>query len=116
MRVGLILLITVLLLQNCRCPEVKINPVEFPQGHKSNPRKNLLVTTTATNKIYIGSKEIPFVQLDSVLKMEINDLKDHVMDTITVVINADTATNYGVVFSVMKSAKKIGARVVANVQ
>ena len=44
------------------------------------------------------------------------DKNRSIVDTPSVVINADTASFYGEVFRVMQSAKKAGAKVVANVK
>jgi len=53
--------------------------------------------------------------LDSFIKIEV-DRARLVVDTPSVVINADTISYYGEVFRVMQSAKRAGAKVVANVR
>jgi biopolymer transport protein ExbD len=47
--------------------------------------------------------------------MEVSKFKPTV-DTPSVVINADTIAYYGEVFRIMQSAKRAGAKVVANVK
>ena len=56
-----------------------------------------------------------YAQLDTVLLAAVSKLHETV-DTPSVVINADTVSYYGQVFRIMQSAKKAGARVVANVK
>jgi biopolymer transport protein ExbD len=53
--------------------------------------------------------------LDSLIKMEVDKARK-LVDTPSVVINADTISYYGEVFRVMQSAKRAGAKVVANVR
>jgi len=90
--------------------------VKLPEYPKSTKRKNIIISTTENDKIYIGIKEIPRSHLDSLLRMEVGKTQDNFMDTVTVVINADTNTHYKVVFDIIRSAKKAGAKVVANVK
>jgi biopolymer transport protein ExbD len=101
----------------CSCqssPSTEVKKINNPASH--TPRKNLLVTATPEDKIYIYNREVQKPELDSVLQKEINNLMGQSRDTVTVVINADTATSYGLVFTIMKSAKRAGAKVVANVR
>jgi len=53
--------------------------------------------------------------LDSFIKEAVTKMRN-VVDTPSVVINADTISYYGEVFRVMQSAKRAGAKVVANVK
>lgn len=53
--------------------------------------------------------------VDSFLSAEIRKMKA-VVDTPTVVINADTSAFYGEVFRIMRIAKRDTAKVVANVK
>ena len=66
-----------------------------------------------------GSKDTKtkqnIVYLDSFIKMEVDRVRQQV-DTPSVVINADTISYYGEVFRIMQSAKRAGAKVVANVR
>jgi len=68
-----------------------------------------------TKKIYIGQKLINENSLDSVLKYEVIKIKP-LIDTPSVVINADTLAFHGTVFKVMQAAKRAGARVAENVK
>lgn len=120
MRQAFILLLYTICLYSCKSPVEKNNPVEYPQlpvgTNAKTSKTNLVVTTTADNKIIIDGKELSNSDIDSVLKKKIDSLRKHFQDTVTIVINADTASNYGLVVSILRSAKKIGAKVVANVQ
>ena len=90
--------------------------VSNPKGEKDTKTKqNIVVSIDKDQKIYIGQKEIDPLMVDSLLKMEVQKIKT-LVDTPSVVINADTASYYGNVFFIMQSAKRAGARVVANVK
>ena len=67
------------------------------------------------NKIYLGQIVVPESALDSVLKVEVEKVRNFI-DTPSVVINADTISFTGSFFKIMSSAKKAGAKVVANVK
>jgi biopolymer transport protein ExbD len=91
--------------------------VELPSGKKElKDGKNLVVTVDENDKIYIGNSELPSEQLDSLLRIEISKIRKNVRDSITVILNVDTASSYGIVFRVMRAAKKEGAKVVARVE
>jgi biopolymer transport protein ExbD len=111
MRYSLLLL---LFFFSCRdCPPDVLH-VKIPESH--SPRKNVLVVITSTDKIYIKDKEVPLPQLDSILKIAIDSTRDRSFDSARVIINADTASHYGVVYNVSRAAKRIGAMVVINVR
>jgi biopolymer transport protein ExbD len=111
MRYCLFLLLFIVSCHDSPPPELKISAPEL-----RSPRKNLVVTITGENRVYIKSREIPLVQIDSLLKQAIDSTRDQLFDSIVVVINADTATHYGIVFKVMRAAKKFGVKVVASVE
>ena len=97
-----------------------VNPnvvkVNNPRGTKDTKAKqNIVVSIDKDQKFYIGQKEVPPALLDSFIKREVDRVKLQV-DTPSVVINADTISYYGEVFRLMQSAKKAGAKVVANVR
>lgn len=92
---------------------VKVNN---PRGSKDTKSKqNIVVSITKDQQVYIGQKRVESNMLDSIMKMEVNRVKG-VTDTPSVVINADTISYYGEVFRIMQSAKRAGAKVVANVK
>ena len=109
-----ILLMFFLIISTMANPNViKVNN---PRGTKDTKAKqNIVVSINKDQKFFIGQKEVPLVLLDSLIKMEVDKARK-LVDTPSVVINADTISYYGEVFRVMQSAKKAGAKVVANVR
>ena len=109
-----ILLMFFLIISTMANPNVvKVNN---PRGSKDTKTKqNIVVSINKDQKFYIGQKEVPSIMLDSFIKMEVDRVR-LVVDTPSVVINADTISYYGEVFRVMQSAKRAGAKVVANVR
>lgn len=109
-----ILLMFFLIISTMANPNVvKVNN---PRGTKDTKAKqNIVVSIDKDQKFYLGQKEIPPAYLDSFIKREVDRVRLHV-DTPSVVINADTISYYGEVFRLMQSAKKAGAKVVANVR
>ncbi|MEI9943219.1 MAG: biopolymer transporter ExbD [Chitinophagaceae bacterium] len=92
---------------------VKVNN---PRGTKDTKAKqNIVVSINKDQSFFIGQKQVDPTMLDSLIKMEVERLRK-VVDTPSVVINADTISYYGEVFRVMQSAKRAGAKVVANVK
>jgi len=90
--------------------------VNNPKGSKDTKAKQHIVVSIDKNQnIYIGQRKIDPNNLDSLIQFEVNKNRNMV-DTPSVVINADTASFYGEVFHVMQSAKRAGAKVVANVK
>ena len=90
--------------------------VNNPKGSKDTKSKqNIVVSIDKDQKIYIGQHLIDVNQLDTLLKAEVTKARS-VVDTPSVVINADTISYYGEVFRIMQSAKRAGAKVVANVK
>lgn len=109
-----ILLLFFLIVSTLANPNViKVNN---PKGKKDTKvKQNIVVSIDKDQKVYIGQNEISMDQLDSVLKVEVTKMRVSV-DTPSVVVNADTVSYYGQVFKIMQSAKRAGARVVANVK
>lgn len=92
---------------------VKVNN---PKGKSDTKAKqNIVVSIDKENKIYIGQKEIPIEMLDTTIQLEVNKARLQI-DTPSVVVNADTISFTGGFFKVLASAKKAGAKVVANVK
>lgn len=109
-----ILLMFFLIISTMANPNVvKVNN---PRGTKDTKAKqNIVVSIDKDQKFYIGQKEIPTSLIDSFIKKEVDRARLSV-DTPSVVINADTISYYGEVFRIMQSAKRAGAKVVANVR
>ena len=109
-----ILLMFFLIISTMANPNVvKVNN---PRGSKDTKTKqNIVVTIDKDQHFFIGQKEVPSILLDSFIKREVDRVR-LLIDTPSVVINADTISYYGEVFRIMQSAKRAGARVVANVR
>ena len=92
---------------------VKVNN---PRGAKDTKAKqHIVVSIDKEQNVYIGQRKIDFNSLDSIIKAEVGKNRS-LVDTPSVVINADTVSYYGQVFRIMQSAKRAGAKVVANVK
>jgi biopolymer transport protein ExbD len=90
--------------------------VNNPRGTKDTKAKqNIVVSIDKNQNFYIGQKPVPPAMLDSFIREAVTKMRN-VVDTPSVVINADTISYYGEVFRVMQSAKRAGAKVVANVK
>jgi biopolymer transport protein ExbD len=94
-------------------PYIKFPDISRPPTYS---RSNLMITVKANDKIYLIDREIPLATLDSTFKFEIDRLRKNELDTVTVVINADSLATYGTVFNIMRAAKKQGAKVVARIE
>ena len=90
--------------------------VGLPRGTKDTKAKqNIMVSIDKNQQYFIGTpKMILRRYFDSMLRPEIRKYKA-LVDTPTVVINADTAAYYGEVFRIMRVAKKDTAKVVARI-
>jgi biopolymer transport protein ExbD len=93
---------------------VKVNN---PSGTKDTKAKqNIVVSIDKEQNFFLGQTKIDPLMLDSLLKKEITRLRT-VIDTPSVVINADTMSYYGEVYRIMQIAKKNRpVKVVANVK
>jgi biopolymer transport protein ExbD len=109
-----ILLLFFLIVSTLANPNViKVNN---PKGTKDTKvKQNIVVSIDKDQNIYLGQNQIDLNQLDTLLKVQVDKMRA-VVDTPSVVINADTVSYYGEVFRIMQSAKRAGARVVANVK
>ncbi len=109
-----ILLLFFLIVSTLANPNViKVNN---PKGKKDTKvKQNIVVSIDKDQKIYIGQTLVDINNLDSLLKFQVNKMRP-LVDTPSVVINADTISYYGEVFRIMQAAKRAGARVVANVK
>jgi biopolymer transport protein ExbD len=90
--------------------------VNNPRGTKDTKAKqNIVVSINKDQQFFIGQTQVASEMLDTLIKQAVIKMRATV-DTPSVVINADTISFYGEVFRVMQSAKRAGAKVVANVK
>ena len=90
--------------------------VSVPKGTKDTKAKqNIVISINKDQKFFIGQRLVDPSLLDSLIKKEIERVRP-IVDTPTVVINADTIAYYGEVFRIMRIAKNNKAKVVANVK
>jgi biopolymer transport protein ExbD len=90
--------------------------VNNPRGSKdSRAKQNIIVSIDKNHQFYIGQKPIDLAMVDTLLKAEIERSR-RMVDTPSVVVNADTSAYYGEVFRIMNVAKRHGAKVVAHVK
>ncbi|HET6993738.1 MAG TPA: biopolymer transporter ExbD [Chitinophagaceae bacterium] len=107
-------ILLLLLFVSCHdSPPPDVIKIKIPEAKPS--RMNLVVTISNENKVYIKNREVPLAHLDSLLKQAIDSTRDLPMDSATVLLQVDTAAHYGVVFKVLRTAKSLGAKVVASV-
>ena len=109
-----ILLMFFLLVSTLANPNVV--KVSNPKG-KSDTKvsQNIVVTVTKDQKVFIGTRQIDMMFIDSLLKKEVENNKKYV-DTPTVVLNIDTAAFYGQAFKIMEAAKRAKAKLAANIK
>lgn len=90
--------------------------VNNPKGSKDmKAKQNIIVSIDKNQQFFIGQKAIPTAEIDTALTQEINKAK-LIVDSPSVVVNADTSAYYGEVFRVMRLAKRNGAKVAALVK
>lgn len=90
--------------------------VNNPRGSKdTRAKQNIVVSIDKNHQFYIGSQAVALAQVDTLLKLEIERSR-RMVDTPSVVVNADTSSYYGEVFRIMNVAKRNGAKVVAHVK
>ena len=109
-----ILLLFFLIVSTLANPNVvKVNN---PKGKKDTKvKQNIVVSIDKDQNIFIGQSLVADNMLDSMIKFQVNKLK-RMIDTPSVVINADTLAFHGTVFKVMQAAKRAGARVAETVK
>jgi biopolymer transport protein ExbD len=93
---------------------MKLNNPRASSDTKTN-QKNIAVSIDKNQHFFIGKQQVDPSLFDSLLNQEILKYKQ-LVDTPTVVINADTTANYGEVVRVMSIAKRNKAKVVATVR
>jgi biopolymer transport protein ExbD len=80
--------------------------VNNPKGTKdTKTQQHIVVSIDKENRFYIGSKPVESIQLDTMLKLEIDAWRLKV-DTPQVIVNADTASSTGQIFRVMSIVKQ----------
>lgn len=92
--------------------------VNNPRGTKDNnvrAKQNIVVSIDKDHNYFIGSKAVDMTMIDTLLKLEIETIRQAV-DTPSVIVNADTSSYYGEVFRIMRIAKRNGAKVAAHVK
>ncbi len=92
--------------------------VNNPRGTKENnmrAKQNIVVSIDKDHRYFIGSKAVDMTMIDTLLKLEIETVRQAV-DTPSVIVNADTSSYYGEVFRIMRIAKRNGAKVAAHVK
>lgn len=90
--------------------------VNNPRGTKdTRAKQNIVVTVDKNHQFYLGQQAIEPALLDTLLKAQI-EASRQLVDTPSVVVNADTSAYYGEVFRIMNVAKRHGAKVVAHVK
>jgi biopolymer transport protein ExbD len=92
---------------------VKVNN---PKGTKDmKAKQNIIISVNKDHQYFLGQKPIEFGSMDSILKMQIDEAKK-VIDTPSVIVNADTSAYWGEVFKIMNIAKKYNAKVGVHVK
>jgi biopolymer transport protein ExbD len=89
--------------------------VGLPKGTKDTKAKqNIMVSIDKDQQFFLGTTKVDKNNFDTILVTEINKFRSMV-DTPTVVINADTTAYYGEVYRIMRLAKREKAKVVARI-
>jgi biopolymer transport protein ExbD len=89
--------------------------VGLPKGTKDTKAKqNIMVSIDKDQQFFLGTTRVDKNSFDTLLVTEINKFRSMV-DTPTVVINADTTAYYGEVYRIMRLAKREKAKVVARI-
>src|SRR5688572_3452280 len=90
--------------------------VNNPRGSKDmKAKQNIIISVNKEHQYFLGQQPIEFNLMDSILKMQIDQARK-VVDTPSVVVNADTSAYWGEVFKIMNIAKKYNAKVGVHVK
>lgn len=90
--------------------------VGVPKGKKdTKSRQDIMVSIDKNQQYYIGTTKVASAEFDSLLSIQIKKYRA-MKDTPVVVINADTASFYGEVYRIMRTAKRDSAKVVARIE
>ena len=74
-----------------------------------------MVSVNKDHQYFIGQQPVDYAFMDSLLKLQIESARK-VVDTPSVVVNADTIAYWGEVFKIMNIAKKYNAKVGVHVK
>lgn len=89
--------------------------VGLPKGSKDTKAKqHIMVSIDRNQQFYLGTTALSADRFEAALTDEIRRFRN-LVDTPTVVINADTTAYYGEVYQIMLLAKKEKAKVVARI-
>ncbi len=89
--------------------------VGLPKGTKDTKAKqHIMVSIDRHQQFYLGTTAVAADRFEAALAQEIKRVRS-LVDTPTVVINADTTAYYGEVYQIMLLAKKEKAKVVARI-
>jgi biopolymer transport protein ExbD len=92
---------------------VKVNN---PRGAKDmKAKQNIIVSVNKEHQYFLGQQPVDFALMDSMLKVQIDNARK-IVDTPSVVVNADTIAYWGEVFKIMNIAKKYNAKVGVHVK
>ena len=92
---------------------VKVNN---PRGSKDmKAKQNIIISVNKEHQYFLGPQPIEYSMMDSILKNQIDEARK-VVDTPSVVVNADTSAYWGEVFKIMNIAKKYNAKVGVHVK
>lgn len=92
---------------------VKVNN---PRGSKDmKAKQNIVVSVNKDHQYFIGQQPVDYNFMDSLLKNKIEAARKMV-DTPSVVVNADTSAYWGEVFKIMTIAKRYNAKVGVHVK
>ena len=90
--------------------------VNNPRGSKDmKAKQNIVVSVNKDHQYFIGQQPVDYTYMDSLLKQQIEAARK-VVDTPSVVVNADTIAYWGEVFKIMNIAKKYNAKVGVHVK
>ena len=90
--------------------------VGLPKGVKDTKAKqHIMVSIDRNQQFYLGTTALAPDRFEAALANEIRRIRS-LVDTPTVVINADTTAYYGEVYQIMLLAKKEKAKVVARIE
>lgn len=78
-------------------------------------KQNIIVSVDKGHQYYLGQQPVDFNLLDTLLKVQIENARK-IVDTPSVVVNADTIAYWGEVFKIMNIAKKYNAKVGVHVK
>ena len=101
--------------RNCDCEDaLKVSNPDITKPPERHQPVSLVVKIDKNDRIYIEGREIPLSTLDTALKNLIQNKRVTDKD-LTIVVDADPYASYGMVFQLVRLAKKDSVKVTANV-